>query len=135
MAMSAESPMANLCRAANDCIVAMTTNETPLLATLMTLAAARGHDVASMAGAATVMPKSVKEFRPDVVVLDIALPDGSWLRIAKLISPPQRSRQCPLLIALTGVYIALAAAASSRDRRLRPLSYTKRLRYPEAHRT
>ena len=50
------------------------------------------------------MPAVVKEFDPDVVLLDIALPDGSGYASPRH-SPAQR-KPAPLLIALTGIYKA-----------------------------
>ena len=61
-----------------------------------------GHDVVGLAKGAEVM-RTIEEFKPDAVVLDIAMPDMSGYEIAKEI----RKRYgviTPLLIAITGRY-------------------------------
>ena len=54
-----------------------TMNVTRVL-TLMTLLRHEGHEVRGLHRAQDVMP-AVKDFDPDVVVIDVALPDGSGL--------------------------------------------------------
>jgi DNA-binding response OmpR family regulator len=61
-----------------------------------------GHDVIGLSKGAEVL-RMVDEFKPDAVVLDIAMPDKSGYEIAKEI----RKRHgviTPLLIAITGRY-------------------------------
>jgi DNA-binding response OmpR family regulator len=61
-----------------------------------------GHDVVTLSKGAEVL-RMIEEFKPDVVVLDIAMPDKSGYEIAKEI----RKRYgviTPLLIAITGRY-------------------------------
>ena len=77
-------------------------DERDTVVTLMTLLRDEGHEVEGLYRAQDAMRK-VKEFDPDVVLVDIALPDGSGYSIAEDIRRrcgPQR----PLLIALTGIY-------------------------------
>ena len=61
-----------------------------------------GHDVIGLSKGAEVM-RMVEEFRPDVVVLDIAMPDKSGYEIAKEIRA-RFGNITPLLIAITGRY-------------------------------
>ena len=61
-----------------------------------------GHDVIGLSKGAEVM-RMVEEFRPDVVVLDIAMPDLSGYEIAKEIRK-RYGQITPLLIAITGKY-------------------------------
>ena len=61
-----------------------------------------GHDVIGLSKGAEVM-RMVEEFRPDVVVLDIAMPDLSGYEIAKEIRK-RHGQITPLLIAITGRY-------------------------------
>jgi DNA-binding response OmpR family regulator len=70
--------------------------------TLLTLLRDEGHDVRGLYRAKEV-PAAVKEFDPDVVLLDIALPDGSGYALAEDIRRRSGSKR-PLLIALTGIY-------------------------------
>lgn len=65
-------------------------DERDTVLTLMTLLRDEGHDVQGLYRAKEVLA-AVKEFDPEVVLLDIALPDG-------------RGKRRPLLIALTGIY-------------------------------
>jgi len=61
-----------------------------------------GHDVIGLSKGAEVM-RTVEEFKPDVVVLDIAMPDLSGYEIAKEIRK-RYGQITPLLIAITGRY-------------------------------
>ncbi|HEX6156163.1 MAG TPA: response regulator [Burkholderiales bacterium] len=61
-----------------------------------------GHDVIGLSKGKEVM-RAVEEFRPDVVVLDIAMPDRSGYEIAKEIRE-RYGQITPLLIAITGKY-------------------------------
>ena len=61
-----------------------------------------GHDVIGLSKGAEVM-RTVEEFKPDVVVLDIAMPDLSGYEIAKEIRK-RYGAITPLLIAITGRY-------------------------------
>ena len=77
-------------------------DERDAVLTLSTLLGQEGHVVRGLYRAHEVMG-AVKEFDPDVVVLDIALPDGSGYAIAEEIRRRSGARQ-PLLIAVTGIY-------------------------------
>ena len=70
--------------------------------TLLALLRDEGHDVHGLYRAKEV-PAVVKEFDPDVVLLDIALPDGSGYALAEDIRRRNGSKR-PMLIALTGIY-------------------------------
>lgn len=72
------------------------------VATLKLLLNDEGHDVIGLHKGAAVMA-AVEEFKPDAVVLDIAMPDMSGYEIAKEIR--RRYGQVhPLLIAISGRY-------------------------------
>jgi DNA-binding response OmpR family regulator len=73
-----------------------------MVLTLATLLRDEGHVVEGVYRAQEVMP-AVKKLDPDVVLVDIALPDGSGYGIAEHIrrrAGPGR----PMIIAVTGVY-------------------------------
>jgi DNA-binding response OmpR family regulator len=61
-----------------------------------------GHDVVTLSKGAEVLRK-IEEFKPDAVVLDIAMPDMSGYEIAKEIRK-RYGQITPLLIAITGRY-------------------------------
>ena len=61
-----------------------------------------GHDVIGLSKGADVMRK-IEEFKPEVVVLDIAMPDVSGYELAKEIRK-RYGQITPLLIAITGRY-------------------------------
>lgn len=69
---------------------------------LSTLLQDEGHLVQGVYRAHDVMG-AVKDFNPDVVLLDIALPDGSGYALAEQIRRRYGDKR-PMLIALTGVY-------------------------------
>ena len=77
-------------------------DERDAVLTLMTLLRDEGHDVRGLYLAKEV-PAAVKEFDPEVVLLDIALPDGSGYALAEDIRRRSGSKR-PMLIALTGIY-------------------------------
>ena len=77
-------------------------DERDTVMTLTSLLQDEGHQVEGLYRAHDVLPK-VKEFDPDVVVIDIALPDGSGYALAEDIRR-RKGNQRPLLIALTGIY-------------------------------
>ena len=77
-------------------------DERDFVLTLMTLLRDEGHDVRGLYRAKEV-PAVVHEFDPDVVLLDIALPDGSGYALAEDIRRRSGSKR-PMLIALTGIY-------------------------------
>ena len=77
-------------------------DERDTVLTLMTLLRDEGHDVQGLYRAKEVLGV-VKEFDPDVVLLDIALPDGSGYALAEDIRRRGKGKR-PLLIALTGIY-------------------------------
>ena len=77
-------------------------DEPDSITTLKLLLNDEGHDVVPLSKGAEVM-RTIEEFKPDAVVLDIAMPDLSGYEIAKEI----RKRYgviTPLLIAITGRY-------------------------------
>ena len=69
---------------------------------LSTLLRDEGHVVEGVHRAHDVM-STVKDFNPDVVLLDIALPDGSGYAVAEHIRRRYGDKR-PMIIALTGVY-------------------------------
>jgi DNA-binding response OmpR family regulator len=73
-----------------------------MVATLKVILGDEGHEVwgAYRAGDAKI---AFERFKPDVVLLDIGLPDGSGFAIAQEIRE-RSDRACPLLIGLTGLY-------------------------------
>jgi DNA-binding response OmpR family regulator len=77
-------------------------DERDTVMTLISLLQDEGHQVEGLYRAQDVLLK-VKEFDPDVVVIDIALPDGSGYALAEDIRR-RKGHQRPLLIALTGIY-------------------------------
>ena len=70
--------------------------------TLMTLLRDEGHDVQGVYRARDALA-AVKELDPDLVLLDIALPDGSGYALAEDIRRRGRGKH-PMLIAVTGIY-------------------------------
>ncbi|HTG96640.1 MAG TPA: response regulator [Burkholderiales bacterium] len=77
-------------------------DEPDSVAALKLLLNDEGHDVVGLSKGAEVL-RMIEEFKPDAVVLDIAMPDLSGYEIAKEI----RKRYgviTPLLIAITGRY-------------------------------
>ena len=70
--------------------------------TLKLLLNDEGHDVIGLSKGADVMRK-IEEFKPEVVVLDIAMPDVSGYELAKEIRK-RYGQITPLLIAITGRY-------------------------------
>jgi DNA-binding response OmpR family regulator len=73
-----------------------------MVATLKVLLRDEGHEVC---GVNRVRDAKIafEHFKPDVVLLDIGLPDGSGFAIAQEIRE-RSDRACPLLIGLTGLY-------------------------------
>jgi DNA-binding response OmpR family regulator len=73
-----------------------------MVATLKVILNHEGHDVWGVyrVGDAKI---ALEHFKPDVVLLDIGLPDGSGFAIAQEIRE-RADRACPLLIGLTGLY-------------------------------
>ena len=78
-------------------------DERDTVLTLTTLLREEGHEVRGLHLAQDVMP-AVKDFDPDVVVIDVALPDGSGYAIAEQIRLRYGPKR-PLVIAVTGVYM------------------------------
>ena len=70
--------------------------------TLKTILGEEGHEVWGVYRAGDVK-LGVQHFDPDVVLLDIGLPDGSGYAVAEQIRE-QCGRTRPVLIALTGLY-------------------------------
>jgi DNA-binding response OmpR family regulator len=77
-------------------------DERDMVSTLATVLRDEGHLVEGVHRAQAAMP-AVEDFDPDVVLLDIALPDGSGYAIAEHIRRRAGSGR-PMLIALTGIY-------------------------------
>lgn len=77
-------------------------DERDTVLTLMTLLRDEGHETWGLHLAKDVM-RGVKDYDPDVVLLDIALPDGSGYAIAEEIRRVCGSKR-PMVIALTGLY-------------------------------
>ena len=75
-------------------------DERDMVLTLTTLLRHEGHVVEAVYRAQDVM-RAVKDFDPDVVLVDIALPDGSGYGIAEHIRR-RAGTQRPMIIALTG---------------------------------
>jgi DNA-binding response OmpR family regulator len=73
-----------------------------MVATLKAILGHEGHEVWGVyrVGDAKI---ALEHFKPDVVLLDIGLPDGSGFTIAQEIRE-RADRVCPLLIGLTGLY-------------------------------
>jgi DNA-binding response OmpR family regulator len=72
------------------------------LLTLLTLLRDEGHEVRGLHRGKDVV-RTVTDFRPEVVVIDIKLPDASGFEIAEQIRR-QHGEARPLLIAISGVY-------------------------------
>jgi DNA-binding response OmpR family regulator len=94
---SADAP-----KAARSLHILVVDDDRDAVLTLMTLLRDEGHEVRGLYRAKEVAAV-VKEFDPDVVLLDIALPDGSGYGLAEDIRRRSKSKR-PLLIALTGIY-------------------------------
>ena len=77
-------------------------DEPDTVVTLVTLLRDEGHDVHALYRAKDVV-RSVEEYDPDVVLLDIALPDGSGYAVAEEVRRRRGSKR-PLMIAVTGLY-------------------------------
>lgn len=77
-------------------------DEPDTVVTLVTLLRHEGHDVHALYRAKDVVP-GVEEYDPDVVLLDIALPDGSGYAVAEEVRRRHGSKR-PLMIAVTGLY-------------------------------
>jgi DNA-binding response OmpR family regulator len=73
-----------------------------MVLTLKTILRDEGHEVWGVYRAGDVQ-LGVKHFDPDVLMLDIALPDGSGYALADSIRA-QCGRDRPMIIALTGLY-------------------------------
>jgi two-component system, OmpR family, KDP operon response regulator KdpE len=73
-----------------------------MVTTLNVVLSDEGHEVCGVyrVGHAKI---AYEHFNPDVVLLDIGLPDGSGFAIAQEIRE-RSDRACPLLIGLTGLY-------------------------------
>jgi DNA-binding response OmpR family regulator len=77
-------------------------DERDMVITLAALLRDEGHVVDGAYSAQDALT-TVKQFDPDVVLLDIALPDGSGYSVAEHIRRRYGDKR-PMLIALTGVY-------------------------------
>lgn len=72
------------------------------VATLTQLLDSEGHEVRGVHRAAEVLGAE-REFAPDVVILDLAMPDISGYDLARWLRSRPRARR-PLLIAVSGAY-------------------------------
>ena len=79
--------------------VVIADDERDTLVTLGILLRSEGVDV-RMTSRGTEVETAVADFRPDAVLLDIAMPDRSGLQVA-LDLTRQHGEQCPVLIAVT----------------------------------
>jgi DNA-binding response OmpR family regulator len=70
--------------------------------TLMLLLRSEGHDVRAVYRGSDVLP-TVRDFDPDVVLLDIAMPEMSGHRVARAIREWHPGKG-PLLIGISGLY-------------------------------
>ena len=70
--------------------------------TLTELLREEGHEARGVHDGTDVMP-AIREFDPDVVLLDIAMPDASGWDVAREIRGRYGERR-PLLIAISGLY-------------------------------
>ena len=98
----ADTPEGGAARLTRTLRILVVDDERDAVLTLMTLLRDEGHDVRGLCRAKEV-PAVVHEFDPDVVLLDIALPDGSGYALAEDIRRRSGGKR-PMLIALTGIY-------------------------------
>ena len=77
-------------------------DDTDTVITLKTILDDEGHDVVGVYSGAGVLG-ALREFRPDVLILDIAMPDMSGFLLAKRIRA-QFGAVHPMLIAISGLY-------------------------------
>jgi DNA-binding response OmpR family regulator len=77
-------------------------DERDTVLTLMMILKDEGHDVQAIYTGSRVLPV-VREFDPDVVLLDIALPEKSGFELAQEIKKQPRGRRV-LLIGISGQY-------------------------------
>ncbi|HEV3011460.1 MAG TPA: response regulator [Burkholderiales bacterium] len=75
-------------------------DERDTIMTLGILLRSEGIDVRLASGGMQV-PNAVAQFRPDAVLLDLAMPDHSGLEVAQELTQCYGQR-CPVLIAVTG---------------------------------
>jgi two-component system CheB/CheR fusion protein len=71
--------------------------------TLMTILQDEGHDVRAVFSGSWVIAV-MREFDPDVVILDIVMPQMSGYEIAKAVVASRARRRRPLLIGISGQY-------------------------------
>src|SRR5688572_24381574 len=101
-AVAYSGPKSEPVKASRGLRILIVDDERDMVLTLATLLQDEGHLVDAVYRAKDAVP-AVKKFDPDVVLVDIALPDGSGYAIAEHIrrrTGPQR----PMLIAVTGIY-------------------------------
>ena len=77
-------------------------DERDTVLTLIELLREEGHEAHGVHDGESVMP-AIREFDPDVVLLDISMPDMSGWDVARKIREVC-GRERPLLIAISGVY-------------------------------
>lgn len=73
------------------------------LATLKAILQDEGHEVVSVTNGRSAL-EAVRHFDPDVVILDIAMPDLSGWEVAREIREASGRSDRPLLIAISGRY-------------------------------
>lgn len=71
--------------------------------TLMMILRDEGHDVRGVYNGSWVIP-TMGQFDPDVVILDIAMPQMSGYEVAKAVVQSRARRSRPLLIGISGQY-------------------------------
>ena len=71
--------------------------------TLMMILRDEGHEVRGVYNGSWVIP-TIGQFDPDVVILDIALPQMSGYEVAKAVVQSRAWRSRPLLIGISGQY-------------------------------
>lgn len=71
--------------------------------TLMMILRHEGHDVRGVYNGSWVIP-TIGQFDPDVVILDIALPQMSGYEVAKTVVQSRARGNRPLLIGISGQY-------------------------------
>lgn len=71
--------------------------------TLTSLLQEEGHDVRGLYNGADVLPLA-REFNPDALILDIAMPGQSGYDLAKHIKQERGESKRPLLLGISGVY-------------------------------
>ncbi len=98
-------------KAAHELRILVADDERDTVDTLKTLLEDEGHTVLGLSSGREVIT-SLRQFRPDVVILDIAVPGYSGYALAQMVRYSFNDMRRPLLIAITGMWKEFA------DRRL-----------------